>query len=77
MPRVVNGALAVFLLACISPLLTRFGGLDWVQRSAVLLGVVPVLLVAALCTASAARPGSLGRAVRRRRARRTRRTGPA
>jgi hypothetical protein len=32
--------------------------------------VVPVLLVAGLCLSSALRPGSLGRAVRRLRARR-------
>ena len=66
----LNGALALFLLACISPVATRLGGRSlWVQVVLVLL-VAPVVLVALLCLTSALRPGSLGRAARRARARR-------
>ena len=73
MPRVLNGALAVFLLACVSPILTRLGDRStWVQVLLVAF-TAPVVLVSLLCLASAARPGSLGRAARRARARRRQR----
>ncbi|MCA1712018.1 MAG: hypothetical protein LC789_10465 [Actinobacteria bacterium] len=64
-PRVVNVTLAVVLLACLSPIVYRFGGHPvWVQ---VLLALVclPLLLLALACLASAARPGSLGRLARK------------
>ncbi|MDP9435918.1 MAG: hypothetical protein M3P93_12295, partial [Actinomycetota bacterium] len=65
----LNGALALFLLACVSPVVTRFGGRSlWVQVLLVLL-VAPVVLVALLCLTSALRPGALGRAARRARQR--------
>jgi threonine/homoserine/homoserine lactone efflux protein len=73
-PRVLNGAIAVFLLACLSPAVTHLGGLStWVQVVVVLV-CLPVLLVVVLCAVSAARPGALGRAPRRSRARRRART---
>lgn len=65
MPRVLNGALAVVLLAVLSPLLTRLGDQPvWVAVLVVLFSL-PVLLVAVLCLMSALRPGSVGRAARR------------
>lgn len=68
-PRVMNVALAVVLLACLSPAVHRFGGHPvWVQVLLVLLGL-PVLLLALACLASAARPGSLGRLAQRARRR--------
>ena len=68
-PRVVNVAVAVVLLACISPVFVRLGDKPcWVQALVVLL-CLPVLLVALACLASALRPGSLGRLARRLRPR--------
>jgi len=68
-PRALNLALAAVLLACLSPVVYRFGGLPtWVQVLIVLL-CLPVVLVALACLSSAARPGSLGRALRRLRSR--------
>ncbi len=68
-PRVVNGALAVFLLACVSPILWTWGSHSWLVRTFLVVMVLPVLLVVGLCLASALRPGSLGRAARRLRSR--------
>ena len=69
MPRVLNISLAIVLLACLSPVVYRLGGLrTWVQVLVVLL-CLPVVLVALACLSSAARPGSLGRALRRLRSR--------
>lgn len=69
-PRVVNAALALFLLAFLAPAVSRAGGLaGWVQVVLAVLAL-PVLLVVVLCLCSAVRPGSLGRAARRARARR-------
>jgi len=68
-PRVLNISLAIVLLACLSPVVYRLGGLrTWVQVLVVLL-CLPVVLVALACLSSAARPGSLGRALRRLRSR--------
>lgn len=69
MPRVLNLALTVFLLLVVAPIVTHLGGKAVYVQVALVLSVLPVLLVALLCLASAARPGSLGRAVRRRRSR--------
>ena len=69
-PRVLNTALAVFLLCCVAPGVVVFGRLSWPVRVYLVVAVLPVLLVAGLCLASALRPGSLGRAARRARARR-------
>ncbi len=70
-PRVLNVALALFLLALMSPALTTFGRHSRLVQVFLVVAVLPVLLVAALCLASALRPGSLGRTARR--LRRTRR----
>ncbi len=70
-PRVVNAALALFLLAFLAPAVTRLDDLPvFAAVAVVVLFCLPVLLVVVLCLCSAARPGSLGRAARRARARR-------
>ncbi len=70
MPRVLNVALAAVLLALVAPIVTEFAGKPWyVQVFFVGFGV-PVLLLVLACLASALRPGSLGRLVRRQRGRR-------
>ena len=66
-PRVLNVAIAVVLLLLVGPIVTNFDGQRGYVQVVVLAVTVPVVLVALLCLASAARPGSLGRAVRRRR----------
>ena len=71
MPRVVNVALAVLLALLVAPVVTNFGGKPWYVQGFFVFFGLPVLLLVTICLASAARPGSLGRAVRRRRARRT------
>jgi peptidoglycan/LPS O-acetylase OafA/YrhL len=64
-PRVVFTAVAVVLSACLSPVVYRLGGKPgWVQVLVVLV-CLPVVLVVLACLAAAARPGSLGRLVRR------------
>jgi hypothetical protein len=69
-PRVVNVALALLLLLLVAPVVTQFDGKPWyVQVFFVGFGV-PVALLVLACLASAIRPGSLGRAVRRQRGRR-------
>lgn len=61
----MNTSLALVLLLLVSPILTRFGGKPiYVQIALVGVMVLVVPLVIA-CLASAVRPGSLGRAVRR------------
>jgi hypothetical protein len=71
-PRVVNLALAGFLLLFLVPLLTHLGGrATSVQVMLGLLGV-PFLLLALACLCSAVRPGSLGRIARKARSRRAR-----
>jgi hypothetical protein len=71
-PRVVNAALAVFLLLCLSPIVVTFGDHSRLVQVYLVVVALPVLLVVGLCLASALRPGSLGRAARRARARRRR-----
>jgi peptidoglycan/LPS O-acetylase OafA/YrhL len=64
-PRVVNAAVAVVLVACISPVFVRLADKPaWVQVLVVLF-CLPVVLVVLACLASALRPGSLGRLARR------------
>ena len=70
MPRVLNLALALFLLLLIAPVVTNFEGKRGYIQVAIVMVVMPVALLAIACLCSAARPGSLGRAVRRRRRRR-------
>jgi hypothetical protein len=71
-PRVVNAALAIVLLLFVSPVVTQFDGKRGYVQVVLVAVTVPVVLLAAACLCSAARPGSLGRAVRRLRARRRR-----
>jgi hypothetical protein len=60
-PRVVFGAVAVVLTACLSPIAYAFGGKPvWVQVLVVVLSL-PVVLVVVACLMAALRPGSLGR----------------
>ena len=68
-PRVMNTALAVVLLACLSPVVVRLDDQPTWVRVLVVLMALPVLLVSVACLASAARPGSLGRLARRLRSR--------
>ena len=64
-----NAALAGLLLALVSPVLWTFDDRSLPVQIFLVVMVVPVLLVVGLCLASALRPGSLGRAARRLRAR--------
>lgn len=57
--------LAAVLLLLVSPIVTNFDGKPLYVQVALVLCTLPILLVAGLCTASAARPGSLGRTARR------------
>lgn len=72
MPRVLNVALAGFVLLLLSPVVAAWDRLALIERISVVLVALPFVLLAGLCLASAARPGSLGRAARRARARRQR-----
>ncbi len=65
MPRVVNGALAVFLLLFCLPIVTNLAGKPWYAQVVLVMLVALFLLFVVLCTASALRPGSLGRFARR------------
>jgi ABC-type tungstate transport system substrate-binding protein len=69
-PRVLNVALAVVLLLLVAPIVTNFDGKRWYVQVVLLCVTVPTVLLALACLSSAARPGSLGRGVRRLRARR-------
>lgn len=69
MPRVVNVMLAVLLLAFLVPLFTHLGGRPGAVQVVLALVSAPFVLLTAACLASAARPGSLGRLVRRARRR--------
>ena len=71
-PRVLNAFMAVFFLVVLAPVVTSFTGQPWYVQAAIVLFGTPFLLVAGLCLASALRPGSLGRAARRAKARRAR-----
>ena len=62
--------MGVFFLVVLAPVLTSFTGKPWYVQVALVLFGSPFVLVALLCLTSAARPGSLGRGVRRLRARR-------
>ena len=69
MPRVFNVALAALLLLLVAPVVTSFDGKPWYVQLFFVAFAVPVALLVLACLASAARPGSLGRALRRRRRR--------
>ena len=66
-PRVLNLALAVFLGALVAPIVTNLDGKPAYVQVALVAVAVPVVLLVLACLSSALRPGSLGRAVRRRR----------
>jgi hypothetical protein len=68
----MNLALGVLFLVLLAPMLTSFTGQPWYVQAAFVLFGLPFVLVAALCLSSAVRPGSLGRALRRLRSRRSR-----
>ena len=69
MPRVVNLALAAFLLLFLVPVASHLGDVTTSARVLLVVLAVPFALLALACTASAVRPGSLGRLVRRARRR--------
>jgi hypothetical protein len=64
---VLNAALAAVLLLLVAPVVTEFDGKPWYVKAFFVAFGVPVFLLVAACLASAARPGSLGRAARRHR----------
>ena len=66
----LNGALAVFLLAFLTPVAANFGGKPGYVQVVLVLLIALVLLFVVLCLASALRPGSLGRLARKARSRR-------
>ncbi len=68
-PRVLNLALAVVLLALVAPVVANFGGKPVYVQIALIGTVVLVLPLVLACLASAVRPGSLGRFARRLRRR--------
>ena len=70
-PRVVNVALAAFLLIFLVPLLGHLGGRPVAVQVIFVLVAVLFVPIVVLCLASAVRPGSLGRLARKARSRRT------
>ena len=72
MPRVLNLMLAAVFLGVLAPITTTLGDRPGYEQAGIVLFALPFLLLAGLCLSSAARPGSLGRALRRMRARRGR-----
>ena len=70
MPRVTNVACAALVLLFLVPLFTHLGGRPISVQVMLVVVSAPFVLIAGLCLASALRPGSLGRALRRARSRR-------
>ena len=68
--------LAVFLLLFLTPVVTNLDGKPLVAQVVLVMLVALVLLFVTLCSASALRPGSLGRFARRVKARREARRAP-
>ena len=66
----LNTFLAVVFLLLLAPIVTNFDGKPGYVQVALVAFALPFALLAGVCLASAARPGSLGRALRRRRQRR-------
>ncbi len=71
-PRVMNVMLAAVFLGILAPITTTLGNRPFAEQAGIVLFAFPFLLLALMCLTSALRPGSLGRAVRRARARRKR-----
>ncbi len=69
-PRVLNVALAAMCLLLLGPIVTNLGGKPVYVQVALVMVSLPFLLLTVACLASAARPGSLGRTLRRRQAKR-------
>ncbi len=69
MPRVLNVALAAVFLLLLAPIVTELDGKPVYVQVALVLLAIPFVLLALACLSSAARPGSLGRGVRRLRGR--------
>jgi hypothetical protein len=69
-PRVLNLMLAGVFLGILAPITTTLGNRPGYEQAAIVLFSLPFLLLAGICLASAIRPGSLGRALRRARVRR-------
>jgi predicted ABC-type exoprotein transport system permease subunit len=65
----MNASLAILLLLLVAPIVTNFGGKRLYVQVALVGVMVLVLPLVLACLASAIRPGSLGRAVRRMRRR--------
>lgn len=70
MPRVLNVMLAAVFLLLVGPIVTNFDGKPLYVQAALVMVALPFLLLTLACLASAARPGCLGRALRRGRQRR-------
>ena len=71
MPRVVNLALAAFFLCFLVPVVLFLGDVEQTSARVLLVLVsLPFVLLTVLCLASALRPGCLGRAAKKARARR-------
>ena len=66
----MNVMLAVVFLAILAPITTTLGDRPGYEQAGIVLFSLPFLLLAGICLSSAIRPGSLGRALRRARARR-------
>lgn len=66
----MNASLAMVVLALLAPGVTRLDDIPLWAAVVLVVFSLPLLLVALLALTSAARPGSLGRAARRSRARR-------
>jgi hypothetical protein len=64
--------LAAVFLVILAPITTTLGDRPGYEQAGIVVFSLPFLLLAVLCLCSAARPGSLGRALRRTRARRKR-----
>ena len=73
MPRVLNVALAAMCLLLLGPIVTNLDGKPAYVQVALVMLSLPFLLLTLACLASAVRPGSLGRALRRRRVQRGKR----
>ena len=69
MPRVLTGAIGVFFLAVLAPVVATWHDRPGPVKAGIVLFGAPFLVVAVLCLTSAARPGSVGRGLRRLRRR--------
>jgi hypothetical protein len=68
-PRVLNGAIGLFFLVVLAPVVATWPDRPTALKVTIVAFGTPFLLVALLCLTSAARPGSVGRGLRRLRSR--------